>query len=178
MLEAVLLDPSFVRRIMSFYNLVIVFILRTVYIGCGIDVQSVKWNQFVRGDMQGLEFGVKEAGKVFSTLPEWMFEDICEYYLFVVRHCPKVFENSARDEFFCFAMFFLKNAGIVRSPYLKSKLIEVLFMFRHALNNYQDGSKKGELDVPFSTHPFCKDFFVDSIVRFYVGMKCGINGRY
>jgi hypothetical protein len=49
-------------------------------------------------------------------------------------------------------------------------------MFRHVLYNY--GSKKGELDVPLSTHPYCKEFFVDRIVRFYVGMKCGINGRY
>jgi ubiquitin conjugation factor E4 B len=131
-IEAVVLDSNHIRKVMEFNNLLLCFIVRSVYVGSGVDVTNVKWEQFVRGDLQGLELKVGES-KLFATMPEFIFEDVCEYYLFVVKYNPFVFENAGRDEFFCTAMFFLTNGGLVKNPYLRGKIVEVLFHFRHAV---------------------------------------------
>ncbi|KAH9246449.1 hypothetical protein BASA81_016009 [Batrachochytrium salamandrivorans] len=34
----------------------------------------------------------------FSVLPEWIIEDICEFYLFILKNNPVLFENHPRDE--------------------------------------------------------------------------------
>jgi ubiquitin conjugation factor E4 B len=86
MMKSIVLDPSHIQKTLAFYNLVIVVIMRSVFVGSGVSVDSVQWNQFVRGDLQGLNFDVEGAPKLFATLPEWIFEDICEYYLFIVRY--------------------------------------------------------------------------------------------
>lgn len=89
MLEAIILDSNSISRTLGFYNLVIVFILKSVYVGNGTishATDPVKWHLFVRGNVQKLSFKVEDDSKLFATLPEWLFEDICNYYLFVVRY--------------------------------------------------------------------------------------------
>lgn len=87
MLESILLDSMNVTKVLTFYNLVIAFIIRNVFIGNGaVELDALNWSAFMRGDSQSVSFDIEGAPGLFTTIPEWFFEDICEYYLFVVRY--------------------------------------------------------------------------------------------
>src|SRR4051812_14077334 len=66
---------------------------------------------------------------IFATLPEWIIDDICEFYIFLMRYKAPIFENDSRDEFITFSMVMLSNSSYIKNPYLKSKLVEILFTF-------------------------------------------------
>lgn len=102
-------------------------------------------------------------------MPEWIIEDICEFYLFLCRHKPTFFEHHSRDEFLTLSMVILRNPGFVKNPYLKSKFVEILFFFTLALYQTREGEFMGKLDGVFRTHPLCAKYLVPTIIRFYVG---------
>jgi ubiquitin conjugation factor E4 B len=98
MMETALLDQTGLEQMMRFYNLVMVWLLRLVVVESGSlnsmaggggnsAPDSVDWGRVVRGDAQGLPLVPlpSDVPVVFATLPEWIVEDVVEFFLFVCR---------------------------------------------------------------------------------------------
>jgi ubiquitin conjugation factor E4 B len=80
-----------------------------------------------------------------------------------------MFENTPRDEFMAFSMILLSNSKYVKNPYLKSKLVEILFFFTLPLYRKANGDALGRIDGVLMTHPMAKLQLVSSVMHFYTG---------
>lgn len=69
--ETVLLDPEFLGKLMQFYNLVMAWLIRIV---------DSKHRHPWETVQLPLPVNVPEE---FSMLPEWIIEDIVEYFIFL-----------------------------------------------------------------------------------------------
>lgn len=90
-----------------------------------------------------------------------------------------MFENTPRDEFMAFAMVILSNSAYIKNPYLKSKLIEILFFFTLPLYQYANGESRGRIDGVMMTHPMAKAYLVPSILHFYTEVEqTGMSSQF
>ncbi|KAI8620007.1 ubiquitin elongating factor core-domain-containing protein [Chytriomyces sp. MP71] len=168
-----LLDKVTVDQIMRFYNLAMMWLIRVVLVGSGKNVDNLNWSLLARGNLTQRGFNVlpfpAEVPLMFATLPEWIFEDIVEFYLFICRYKATLFEGTLRDEFMLFSVAMLQSSGYIKNPHLKSKLVEILFYFTHPLYRGPNGEDVGpRLDTVFSTHEAAKKYLVPGVMRFYV----------
>ncbi|KAJ3028979.1 UNVERIFIED_CONTAM: hypothetical protein HDU68_000419 [Siphonaria sp. JEL0065] len=166
-----LLDKVTVDQIMRFYNLVMMWLIRVILVGSGKNVDGLNWAQLARGNYQGLEVipFPAQVPATFATLPEWIFEDIVEFYLFILRFKATLLEGTLRDELLLFSVAMLQSPAYIKNPHLKSKLVEILFYFTLPLYRSQNGEDTGpRLDTVFSTHEAAKQYLVPGIMRFYV----------
>lgn len=124
--EAVVFDRQMLQQTLRFYGLVMVWILKCA---SGNTDKSVSYDLVSQGDIRGLKlFPLSEFPPMeFATLPEWIIEDICDFYLFIAKNKPNLFENEPRNEFMAFSMVILSNSKHIKNPYLKSKIVEVPF---------------------------------------------------
>lgn len=74
---------STLEHMMRFYNLVMVWLIKTASGFQG----KVDFAQVARGNVMSLSlFPLPSPPPMqFSTLPEWIIEDICEFYIFVAK---------------------------------------------------------------------------------------------
>ncbi|CAE6498500.1 unnamed protein product [Rhizoctonia solani] len=100
----------------------------------------------------------------FNMLPEYFVEDTVEYYIYVMRHCPELLDNSLRIEFLVFALTFLTSTWYVKNPLLKSKLLQGLFYGSIHVGHEYDGL----LIALFNSHPMALQHLIPSLMWFYV----------
>ncbi|CAE6424178.1 unnamed protein product [Rhizoctonia solani] len=100
----------------------------------------------------------------FNMLPEYFVEDTVEYYIYVMRHCPELLDNSLRIEFLVFALTFLTSTWYVKNPLLKSKLLQGLFYGSIHVGHEHDGL----LIALFNSHPMALQHLIPSLMWFYV----------
>src|SRR5271170_3295921 len=62
----------------------------------------------------------------FKVQPEYIFDDVVEFWGFVMMWNPTVLEFPAQKELIDFAMTFLTSTWYITNPYLKSKIVAVL----------------------------------------------------
>ncbi|RKO87198.1 ubiquitin elongating factor core-domain-containing protein, partial [Blyttiomyces helicus] len=175
-LETTLLDNNVLEHSLRFYSLVMMWLIRCTVTGSaqvrypnGPGADQVAWSRIARGETMGLPlFPLPEVpAKTFVMLPEWIVEDVCDFYLFICHQKPLLFEHLPRDEFMAFSMIILKSGSYIKNPYLKSKLVEILYFFTFPL--YRNGS--GRLDIVFYTHPMAKENLVRAVMKFYVDVE-------
>jgi ubiquitin conjugation factor E4 B len=77
--------------------------------------------------------------------------------------------NNPRDELIAFSMIMLSNSSYIKNPYLKSKLIEILFYFTLPLYKSNDVPVYG-LEGVLMTHPMAKSHLVSSVLHWYTGI--------
>jgi ubiquitin conjugation factor E4 B len=117
--------------------------------------------------------------KLFCMVPEWIFDDICEFYLHVLRVKTNYFETISRNEIVTFALVFLCNSSYLRNPYLKSKLVEILYHFTHALYQDTSGRKFGSLNDIFRTHDFAQENLIHCLTKFYIDVEqSGMHSQF
>ena len=112
-LESQILDPIILAHSFQFYNLVMAWLLRMVDPAHTYPHSPIK-----------LPLPAKPSDD-FAILPEYIIEDIVEYFLFVLRQSPETVGSSSLDELITFTMVFLITPGYIKNPYLKAKLAEV-----------------------------------------------------
>ena len=102
---------------------------------------------------------------MFKVQPDYMFNDVVEFWSFVMMWNPTVLEFPAQKELIEFAMTFLASPWYIANPYLKSKIVAVLAIgvgpFRR-LNN-------GVLGNALCTHQLSLDHLMTCLMSFYVG---------
>lgn len=112
-MQSQILDPIILGHSFRFYNLVMVWLLRLVD-----GAQAYPQRPVV------LPLPEKPSDN-FAVLPEFVIEDIVEFFLFVLRHSPETVGSSTLDELVTFTMVFLITPGYIKNPHLKAKLVEV-----------------------------------------------------
>ena len=90
-MDAILLNKTVLVDVFRFYNLVMTWIIRLILIKSGMvePTANINWAALSRGDNFGnidLRILPKEAPDAFKALPEWIFDDICEFLVFVCKY--------------------------------------------------------------------------------------------
>lgn len=89
--DAILIDKHSIEHPIRFYNLAMVWILRCAFSDTVAPekMKSIDWGSLLRGNSQ--DFPVMnltvEPPRLFAIIPEWILDDICEFYLYVLRYC-------------------------------------------------------------------------------------------
>lgn len=81
--ESALFDKGTFDLLIQFYNLVMVWVFK---MATGNIDNSINFYQVSKGATFGLQlFPILEPTMEFKSLPEWIIEDICEFYLFILK---------------------------------------------------------------------------------------------
>ena len=182
-IDGILLDRHNIEHSIKFYNLVMIWLIRCATSEKLDDAAFHKQelDMLLKGSENGLYLmGLpKEPSKLFSVIPEWIVDDICEFYLHILRVKTVFFEQISRDEIVTFALVLLSNAAYVKNPYLKSKLVEILYHFTHALYQDTTGRTFGNLNDVFLTHPFARTNLIHCLTNFYIDVEqTGMHSQF
>ncbi|KAF9431338.1 hypothetical protein BGZ76_000436, partial [Entomortierella beljakovae] len=155
-LESQIMDPIILTHSFQFYNLVMAWLLRMVDPAHAYPRSPIK-------------FPLPETpSKDFAILPEYIIEDIVEYFLFVLRHSPETIGSATLDELITFTMAFLVTPGYIKNPYLKAKLAEILF---YMTLPYRGQRGDDTLGIKLNTHPVALQCLIPAIMNFYVEVE-------
>ncbi|KAJ2747151.1 Ubiquitin conjugation factor E4 [Coemansia sp. BCRC 34301] len=136
-LEAQILDPRRLSNILVFYRFAMCFLLRMV------DAHATfpHAGPFAMPSEGGGEAEVPEA---WAMLPQFVVEDVVEFIVFLTTHAPDTLIDSTAqvsggnehlrtfdDVLPLFAVVFLARPAYIRSPHLKSRLVDVLHMLTY-----------------------------------------------
>ncbi|KAI8081622.1 ubiquitin elongating factor core-domain-containing protein [Halteromyces radiatus] len=155
--ETMLLDPEFLSQVMQFYNLVMAWLIRMV-------------DQKHRHPWDTVQLPLPhDIPENFSMLPEWIIEDIVEYFIFLGKYGyeTQVIKSHPQEELVTFIITFLRNMKYIKNPYLKAKFVEILFFFTHPLGN----GIPGELEAMLNSNPLALKHLVPSLMAFYVDVE-------
>jgi ubiquitin conjugation factor E4 B len=90
-IEAALMDKFSIEHTLRFYNLVMLWLIRVALADTVSEekLKKVDWKLVLKGDPEGLPVlsMPENPPKLFTMIPEWIFDDICEFYLYVLRYC-------------------------------------------------------------------------------------------
>ncbi|KAL5987810.1 E3 ubiquitin-protein ligase pub1 [Asimina triloba] len=103
--EAQLMDGALLQRALSFYRLMIVWLV---------------------GLVGGFKMPLPSTCPMeFACMPEHFVEDTMELLMFACRF-PKALDGSMLEEFLNFIIMFMASPSYIRNPYLRAKMVEVL----------------------------------------------------
>ncbi|KAG9315705.1 ubiquitin elongating factor core-domain-containing protein [Chiua virens] len=150
-----LLEPDFVFRYIGFTNFVSTWLIR-------------------RADPKGLhptppiELPLpQEVPMSFRVLPEYILEDVTEFFLFVTRHTPNSLDLSGKDELLVFALTFLTSTWYIKNPFLKAKINEAVFFGVLPYGNERNGILGGTLN----SHPLSAKHLIPALTHFYIEVE-------
>ncbi|KAF7721031.1 hypothetical protein EC973_005541 [Apophysomyces ossiformis] len=155
--ESMIMDGEFLSQIMRFYNLVMAWLVRLVDPSHKHPWQSVTLPL------------PSEIPETFCMLPEWIIEDIVEYFIFLGKYgyATRVIKDNPQEELVTFTITFLRNTKYIKNPYLKAKLAEILFFFTYPIAE----GYPGELEAQLNSHPLALKHLVPSLMQFYVEVE-------
>jgi ubiquitin conjugation factor E4 B len=108
-IDTLLGDEVFAGEVTALYRLLAAWLLRLVCPG-GVPTLPLP----------------AEVPMEWATLPEWFLEDMAEWLLLLTRAHPNLLQGQRLDELMLFFVVFIGSPAYVRSPYLRSKLTEVM----------------------------------------------------
>ncbi|OSX59930.1 hypothetical protein POSPLADRAFT_1066990 [Postia placenta MAD-698-R-SB12] len=149
-----LVDPEIVFRSVSFVNFVSTWLIRLV------DPKRRHPNPPVELPLP------KEVPESFKVLPEYLIEDVIDYQLYVVRQSPESLELSGKNEILVWTLTFLTSTWYIKNPFLKAKLVEVLF---YASLNW--GGHRAIMTSTLNSHPIALKYLVPALTHFYIEVE-------
>ncbi|KAJ2148819.1 Ubiquitin conjugation factor E4 [Coemansia sp. RSA 564] len=188
-MDAQMLDPRRLICAMVFYRFVICFLLRQV------DAQGVFPQQAFT---MPAENGDVNAAEKWRMLPEFLIEDAIEFVVFVTTYAPDVLTDSTAqvgddglrmfdDILPLFIVTFLARPKLIRNPYLKAKLVDILHYLTYRDPREDDDyvdTLGGNIPGNIRLHPSIQQFqanldnntlarayLVPALVRFYVDIE-------
>lgn len=102
---------------------------------------------------------------MFKVQPEYMFDDVVEFWDFVMKYKATVLEFSGQKELIDFAMTFLTSTWYITNPYLKSKIVAALAMGVRPFRRLDNGV----LGNALCTHQLSLNHLMTCLMSFYVG---------
>ncbi|KAG1822730.1 ubiquitin elongating factor core-domain-containing protein [Suillus subaureus] len=150
-----LLDPELVFRYIGFTNFASTWLIRSV------DPQGAHPNPVVELPLP------KDVPMTFRVLPEFIIEDVVEFFLFVVRHSPESLDLSGKDELVIFALTFLTSTWYIKNPFLKAKINEAVFYGVLPYGN----DRHGILGHTLNTHPVALKNLIPALTHFYIEVE-------
>jgi ubiquitin conjugation factor E4 B len=150
-----LLDPELVFRYIGFTNFASTWLIRSV------DPQGTHPNPVVELPLP------KDVPMTFRVLPEFIIEDVVEFFLFVVRHSPESLDLSGKDELVIFALTFLTSTWYIKNPFLKAKINEAIFYGVLPYGN----DRHGILGHALNTHTVALKNLIPALTHFYIEVE-------
>lgn len=99
-------------------------------------------------------------------LPEYLFDNIAEYFDFLARYHPDALDNADKDILITFVIIFL-TPDYVNNPFLKAKLVSII-----ANGLYPTGYwRKGTIFDRLSVHSFSTDHLMPTLIRFWIDVE-------
>lgn len=147
----VLLDETVQARSMQFMRFVIVWLLRLAS-GQNLPKDSLK-----------LPLPETEP-EVFKCLPEYLLEDIVGNFKFITRHIPHIITSTQCEELVTICIAFLRSSEYIKSPYLKSGLVTILYYGVWAFGNHT----KGVLGDLLNGSTFAHKHLLHALMKFYI----------
>ncbi|KAG1809022.1 ubiquitin elongating factor core-domain-containing protein [Suillus variegatus] len=150
-----LLDPELVFRYVGFTSFASIWLIRSV------DPRGTHPNPVVELPLS------KDVPMTFRVLPEFIIEDVVEFFLFVVRHSPESLDLSGKDELVIFALTFLTSTWYIKNPFLKAKINEAVF---YGVLPYAN-DRHGILGHTLNTHPVALKNLIPALTHFYIEVE-------
>ncbi|KAK9476479.1 ubiquitin elongating factor core-domain-containing protein [Lipomyces japonicus] len=105
--------------------------------------------------------------EVFKNLPEYFVEDITGFLIYYSRNFPDFLFEQQHVELVAFSVTFLNASHYIKNPYLKSKIIEVLFYGTYA----QRPAPLGYLGETLTSLPYSIQHLFHSLMSFYIEIE-------
>ncbi|KAI0333659.1 ubiquitin conjugation factor E4 [Cubamyces sp. BRFM 1775] len=152
--EAQLGEPELVFRTISFVNFVSTWLIRFV------DTRKKHPNPAIELPLP------KEVPTSFRILPEYLIEDVIEYHIYILRISPNSLELSGKNEMLIWCLTFLTSTWYIKNPFLKAKIIEVLFM-----GTWSWSEQRSVLTTLLNTHPIALKHLMPALMGFYIEVE-------
>lgn len=150
-LQGVLSDEAWQSRSMLFMRYVIVWVLRMV---SGRNVPS-----------ESLQMPLAEdPPEVFKCLPEYFLEVIVSNFSFIMLSMPHIITSTQGDELIMLCITFLRSTQYVKNPYLKARLITILYRGTWPRRN----GGRGVLVDLLNSLPFAIENILHTVMQFYI----------
>ncbi|WVQ80243.1 hypothetical protein IAT38_002348 [Cryptococcus sp. DSM 104549] len=107
-----------------------------------------------------------EAPIAFRMLPEYLFENVAEYFDFLAKYDPDALEDLDKDVLITFAITFL-SPGYVNNPFLKAKLVTILSYGLYPVGYW----RKGPLFDRLSILGISTDHLMPTLIRFFIDVE-------
>ncbi|MCO5585316.1 hypothetical protein L7F22_039249 [Adiantum nelumboides] len=150
--EVQLLDDDFVNRLVILVSFIMTWLVRVADNGGNHPHTTVK-----------LPLS-KDVPVLFKMLPEHIFEDVCEVLLFFGRYKPNALTEPAKKDLVTFCTTFLSSGWFITNPFLKAKLVEILFY--NVLPFGQASS--GVVGDLINFHPLALEHLVPALMSFWI----------
>ncbi|THV54859.1 hypothetical protein BGAL_0018g00150 [Botrytis galanthina] len=108
----------------------------------------------------------------FDYLPEYVLEDIITNFNFIIRFIPDVMISAVGDEIIALSITFLTNSEYIKNPYLKAKLVSLLFAGTWPVYH----RTKGVLGDVLMGSKFANDHLLHALLKFYI--ECESTGAH
>nr|XP_019011039.1 ubiquitin-conjugation factor E4 B [Kwoniella pini CBS 10737]OCF49820.1 ubiquitin-conjugation factor E4 B [Kwoniella pini CBS 10737] len=149
-----LLDPAMVRLTVSFLGYLMTWLIRMV--------DPVHKHPGTRINLPL----PAEAPLEFRMLPEYLFDNITEYFDFLARYHPDALDDVDKDIVITFVVTFL-SPNYVNNPFLKAKLVSILSYGLWPMGYW----RKGALFDRLSVHSLSTDYLMPTLIRFFIDVE-------
>ncbi|WOO81182.1 Ubiquitin conjugation factor E4 [Vanrija pseudolonga] len=102
----------------------------------------------------------------FRMLPEYLFDNVVEYYDFLAHHDPDALDNADKDILITFVLTFLAP-GYVNNPFLKAKMVSILSNGLYPAGYHRRGPMFDRLSV----HPVSIQYLMPALIRFFIDVE-------
>lgn len=85
----------------------------------------------------------------------------------MTRHIPDVMISAVGDELIALCITFLTNSEYIKNPYLKAKLVSVLFHGSYQIYH----RKKGVLGDALTSSGFANNYLLHALIKSYIGKQ-------
>lgn len=110
--------------------------------------------------------------EIFKCLPEYFLEDIVENFKFITGNMPQIVTTTQCEELVNVCITFLRNSDYIKSPYLKSGLVTILY---HGVWPAQNASR-GVLADLLGGSTFAHKNLLHALMQFYI--ECESTGTH
>lgn len=163
--EALLCDETSQARSFAFLSLVASWLVRLV------DSRHSYPQSMIVLPLEPLESAV-----AYRNLPEYFVEDIAEFFLYVSRMIPKLLTTAPVTDLVIFSLVFLRSSPYIKNPYLKAKLVEILF---NGVRPLRRGDVQGALGGILNSHSFALENLFPALMGFYIEVEStGLSSQF
>ncbi|KAI3960816.1 hypothetical protein MKW92_024394 [Papaver armeniacum] len=140
----ILRDGSFIQRALSFYRLMVVWLVDLV---------------------GGFKMPLPSCCPMeLACMPEHFVEDAMELLIFASR-IPRAMDGFMLDDFMNFIIMFMGSPNYIKNPYLRAKMVEVLICW---MPERSGSSSTASL---FEGHQFAVEYLVRNLLKLYVDIE-------
>lgn len=124
---------------------------------------------------QALKFdavlNTSEPPDLFKALPEYVIESLVSTLIYVGRSIPQIPNRNTHPQIIEGIVLFLRCPQYIKNPYLKSKLVEVLFYGTMTQRTTAGTSLPGYFADTLRVNPTCQKHLFHSLMKMYIDME-------